>query len=149
MNLNYTGTKAVASLTLGGVAQTVAGTYGSLTSDAIFKSAYFDGTGTVTVGDPATAAFITSFGTNVAGSTAVIDPVAANAAAITWIVPAGTNLATLAPEFVLSPGATCSDQTSGVIPSPGFDAGPVVYTVVSQDTSVTNVYTVTATVFAG
>jgi autotransporter-associated beta strand protein len=145
VNLDYTGEHNVAALTLGGVAQ-VGGIYGSLTSDAIFKSAYFEGAGTVRVGDPATFAFITSFGTNVAGSNAVIDAVSANAAAINWIVPAGTNLATLAPEFVLSPGATCSNQTSGAIPGPGFDAGPVVFSVVSQDTTVTNVYTVSVTV---
>lgn len=145
VNLNYTGTKAIASLTLGGMAQ-AGGIFGSLTSDAIFKSAYFEGAGTVTVGDPATFAFITSFGANIAGSAAVIDPVSANAAAINWVVPAGTNLATLAPEFVFTSGATCSDQTSGATPAPGFDAGPVVYTIVSQDTSVTNVYTVSVTV---
>ena len=144
-NLNYTGNKAIASLTLGGEAQ-ADGSYGSLTSDASFKSAYFQGTGTVTVGDPATFASITSFGANVPGSSAAIGAVAANAADIDFYVPAGTNLATLAPEFVLSPGATCSDQTSGAIPSPGFDAGTVDYTVVSQDMTVTNFYTVAVTV---
>jgi autotransporter-associated beta strand protein len=146
VELNYPGTKSVFSLTLGGVEQTAAGTYGSATSDATFKSGYFVGGGTVTVGDPAYAANITSFGANVAGSAAVIGTVAANAAAITWYVPAGTDPAPLAPAFVMSPDATCSDQTSEVIPSPGFDVGPVVYTVVSQNTLVTNVYTVTATV---
>ncbi len=147
VDLNYTGNTTIASLTLGGALQ-ANGIYGSLTSGAIIKSVYFEGSGTVTVGDPATFAFITSFGTNVAASTAVIDPVSANAAAISWIVPSGTDLATLAPDFVLSPGATCSDQTSTTVPSPGFDAGPVVYTVVSQDSSVTNVYTVSVTVIA-
>lgn len=148
VNLNYTGSKSIDSLTLDGVEQTAVGTYGSLASDAVFKSAYFDfaGMGTVTVGEPAAAAYIISFGANVSGSSAVIDPVVGNAAAIEWIVPVGTDPATLAPEFELSPGATCSDQTSGTLPSPGFDAGPVVYTVVSQDSSVTNVYTVSVTV---
>jgi fibronectin-binding autotransporter adhesin len=145
VNLNYTGTKSITSLTLGGVAQD-SGIYGSVTSDALFKSAYFEGAGTVTVGEPETFAFITSFGTNIAGSTAVIDPVSANAAAINWILPAGTDLATLAPEFVLSPGASSGNQTSGGIPNPGFDAGPVVYSIVSEDSSVTNVFTVTVTV---
>jgi fibronectin-binding autotransporter adhesin len=53
MNLNYVGTKTVASLTLGGVAQTTPGTYGSVASGAIFQSdTYFTtgSTGTVTVG---------------------------------------------------------------------------------------------------
>jgi autotransporter-associated beta strand protein len=121
------------------------GTYGSLSSDAFFKSPFFEGTGTVSTGDLATAAYITSFGTNLSGSTAVIDPVIANVAAISWIVPSGTNLAALAPEFVLTSGATCSDQTSGVIPTPDFGTGPVTYTIVSPDTSVTNIYTVTVT----
>ena len=143
--LNYTGSHVVSALTLGGVMQTYPGTYGSLTSDATFKSSYFAGTGTVTTGDPASAAFVLSFGTNVVGSVAVIDPPVAGAAAISWLVPDGTDLATLAPDFTLSPGATCSDQTSGVVPSPDFSAGPVVYTVVSQDTLNTVTYTVTAT----
>ena len=142
--LNYTGSHNVSSLTLGGVAQTNPGTYGSLASDATFKSSYFTGTGTVTTGDPASAALVTSFGTNVVGSLAVIDPPVAGAAAISWLVPDGTDLATLAPDFTLSPGATCSDQTSGVVPSPNFSAGPVVYTVVSQNSLNTVTYTVTA-----
>jgi autotransporter-associated beta strand protein len=69
-----------------------------------------------------------------------------NAAAISWVVPPGSNLATLAPEFVLTPGATCSNRTSGAIPSPDFSAGPVTYSIVSPDSLTTNVYTVTATV---
>ena len=144
--LNYTGTHVVSALTLGGVVQTYPGTYGSTTSDATFKSSYFTGTGTVTTGDPASAAFVISFGTNVVGSLATIDAPVAGAAAISLLVPDGTDLATLAPDFTLSPGATCSDQTSGVVPSPNFSAGPVVYTVVSQDTLNTVTYTVTATI---
>lgn len=146
VNLNFTGTKAIDSLTLGGTLQTADGSYGSALSDATFKSSFFDGTGTVTIGDPDKAAFITSFGATLAGSSAIINPVTSNTATIEWIVPAGSELSTLAPEFVISPGATCSDQTSGATPSPGFDAGPVTYTVVSQDTTVTNVYTVSVTV---
>jgi len=145
VNLNYTGTKAIGTLTLGGMVKFNPGTYGSLTSDATFKSNYFVGTGTVTTGVPASAAYITSFGTNVAGSIALIDPPVAGAAAISWLVPDGTDLATLAPDFALSLGATCGDQTSGVLPSPNFSAGSVVYTVQSQDTLVTITYTVTAT----
>ena len=50
MNLNYPGTKSVASLTLGGVAKTASGTYGSVASGADFQNdTYFVGTGTVTV----------------------------------------------------------------------------------------------------
>ena len=51
MNLNYSGTKAVASLTLGGVAQTAPGTYGSTNSDADFQNdTFFLGAGTITLG---------------------------------------------------------------------------------------------------
>ncbi len=86
---------------------------------------------------------IITFGTNVAGSTAVISPVVANAGTITWTVPYLTPLATLAPTFTLfSPAATC-DRISGAVPSPDFGAGSVTYTV--TDGAVTNVYTVTAT----
>lgn len=146
VNLNYSGTKAIVSLTLGGVPQAANGTYGSAASGADFQSTRFSGTGTVTLGDPAMAAFITSFGTNVPGSFAVISPVDTNIATVSWTVPGGTDLATLAPEFVLSTGATMTDQTSGAIPSPGFDAGPVAYTVASSNGLVTNVYTVSVTV---
>ncbi|MCF7733644.1 MAG: autotransporter-associated beta strand repeat-containing protein [Akkermansiaceae bacterium] len=51
VNLNYAGTKNIASLTLGGVAKTDPGTYGSVASLADFQDdTYFAGTGTVTVG---------------------------------------------------------------------------------------------------
>jgi autotransporter-associated beta strand protein len=51
VNLNYTGTKEVASLTLGGVAKTANGTYGSVQSGATFQDdTYFAGTGMVRVG---------------------------------------------------------------------------------------------------
>jgi autotransporter-associated beta strand protein len=53
MNLNYAGTKTVASLTLGGVAQTTPGTYGSVASGATFQSdTWFTSgsTGTLTIG---------------------------------------------------------------------------------------------------
>ncbi len=144
--LNYTGSKSILSLTLNGVAQTVAGTYGSTDSDATFKSGYFAGTGTVQVGDPAFAANITSFGTNVVGSAAVIDAVVGNAAAITWYVPSGTDLASLAPAFVMTSGAMCLERNTGDQPVPGFNAGTVDYSVRSPNLLVTNVYTVTAVV---
>ncbi len=143
VNLNYVGTKTVASLTLGGVAQTIPGTYGSVASGAdVQNDTYFAGAGTVTVLPSAT---ISVFGTNVIGSSAVISPVVANVATIAWTVPFGTVLANLAPEFTMSYGATC-DRTSGAIPSPNFSAGPVVYTVTSSDSLITNAYTVTVTV---
>jgi hypothetical protein len=51
LDLTYTGTRTVASLTLGGVAKTAPGTYGSVASGANFPDdTYFTGTGTVTVG---------------------------------------------------------------------------------------------------
>ena len=50
VDLNYTGTRTIASLTLGGVAQTTPGTYGSAASGATFPDdTYFAGTGTVTI----------------------------------------------------------------------------------------------------
>ncbi|MCX6873255.1 MAG: autotransporter-associated beta strand repeat-containing protein [Verrucomicrobia bacterium] len=53
MNLNYTATRDIASLTLGGVAQTAPGTYGSVASGATFQSdTYFVGSGTVRLGGP-------------------------------------------------------------------------------------------------
>jgi autotransporter-associated beta strand protein len=48
VNLNYTGTRTIAALTLGGTNQP-AGTYGSTSSPAARKNAHFTGTGTVTV----------------------------------------------------------------------------------------------------
>lgn len=146
LDLNFSGTKSISSLTLGGVEQVIAGTYGSPTSDANFRSNYFSGDGIVSTGDPDSSAFITSFGTNVANSTATIGVVADNAATITWYVPSNVDLATLAPSFTLTAGSTSSDQTSETIPSPGFDAGSVVYTIVSANATVTNTYTVTAEV---
>jgi len=143
VNLNYVGTKIVASLSLGGVAQTIPGTYGSVASGAAVQNdTYFAGTGTVTILPSAT---ISDFGTNVIGSSAVISPVVANAATIAWTVPYGTVLANLAPTFTMSHGATCN-QTSGAIPSPSFSAGPVVYVVTSSDSLIANSYTVTVTV---
>ena len=50
VNLNYAGTRNIASLTLGGVPKTDPGTYGSAASGADFQSAEFAGTGTVTIG---------------------------------------------------------------------------------------------------
>ena len=77
------------------------------------------------------------------GSGGVIDQFSQT---ITITVPAGTNLATYAPTFTLSPGATC-DPASGAIPSPNFSTmNPVTYTVTSEDTSSTSSYLVTVNV---
>ncbi len=92
---------------------------------------------------PTTPATITAFGTNVAGSTAVISPVVAKAGTIAWTVPFGTSLATLAPTFSLYSSAATCDRTSGAVPSPNFGAGSVDYTV--TDGATVNTYTVTAT----
>jgi hypothetical protein len=89
---------------------------------------------------PGPQAKITSFG--LPGSPAVIN---SSAKTIAWMVPNGTAPSSLAPEFTLSPGATCN-QTSGAIPTPNLGTGPVPYKVISSDNLITNVYTVTVTV---
>ena len=63
------------------------------------------------------------------GPGAAIGPVAANAAAISWTLPFGTNVASLAPTYSLSPGATC-------VPASGSTqnfTNPVHYIVQSSD----------------
>jgi uncharacterized repeat protein (TIGR02543 family) len=63
-NLNFTGTRTIASLTLDGVAQ-APGTYGSTTSTATYRSdTYFSGTGTVTVLQPTTTSLNLSTGSS-------------------------------------------------------------------------------------
>jgi autotransporter-associated beta strand protein len=58
LSLNFTGSRQVASLSLGGVAQ-ASGSYGSSVSPATNKNdTYFSGTGTVTVSPVATAAIV-------------------------------------------------------------------------------------------
>ncbi len=149
VNLNYTGTKTIASLTLGGVAKLAAGTYGSVASGAEFKSDYFVGTGTVTVVALTPQAYITAFGTNILGSNAVIGDPVGGAANITWFVPNETDLATVAPTFTMSSGATCN-QISGNTPNPDFSVtGSVNYIVKASDfetSGITTDYTVTVTV---
>ena len=51
VNLNYSGTRSLFSLTLGGVNK-LAGVYGSSNSPAAYQDAHFSGTGTVTVPVP-------------------------------------------------------------------------------------------------
>jgi hypothetical protein len=83
------------------------------------------------------AANIVSF-----GSGATIGPVTASAASISWTVPFGTNLTTLAPTYTLSIGATC-DKSSG---STQNFTSPMHYIVTSSDSLFTTDYTVTVTV---
>ncbi len=92
-------------------------------------------------------AWMTSFGANVAGSSAAIGAVVGNKISIAWTVAYSmtpAEIAALAPEYTLSTNATCN-QPNGGIPTPNFGTGPVDYTVISSDGSITNVYTVTVT----
>ena len=133
VNLNYTGTKNIASLTLGGVPQT-GGTHGSTASPAANKNdTYFSGTGTVTV-PLSSAKDILTFSFGALGSAAI------GASTINLDVPIGTDRTALAPTYTLSPGATCS-PISGT--SRNFTSAQI-YTVTAQDGS-TKAYTVTVT----
>ena len=79
------------------------------------------------------------------GPGATIGPVAANAAAISWTVPFGTNPASLAPTFTMSPGATCT-KASG---STQDFTNPLHYIVKASDfatSGTTTDYTATVTV---
>ena len=79
------------------------------------------------------------------GPGATIGPVAANAAAISWTVSFGSNVAALAPTYTLSPGATCN-QASG---STQNFTSPVHYIVQASDFATsgkTTDYTVSVTV---
>ncbi len=72
-----------------------------------------------------------------------------NAAGITWNLTPGTNLATLAPTFTLSAGATCTIGGTPVASGDpvSFSGGPVVFTVTAQGASpIINAYTVTTVV---
>ena len=79
------------------------------------------------------------------GPGATIGPVAANAAAISWTVPYGTNVTSLAPTYTLSAGATCN-KASG---STQNFTSPVHYIVQASDFATsgkTTDYTVTVAV---
>jgi len=102
------------------------------------------------------AAQILSFGTNVAGSSAVISPLVGGSATIAWTLPydpygkpgGAALIAALSPTYTLTSG-TCVQPNDGFTPpAPGFGAGPVSYTVTDTSTvpATANVYTVTATV---
>ena len=81
------------------------------------------------------------------GPGGVIGPVIANAADIAWTVPFGSNLATLAPTFTLSVGATCTVDGNPVVSGTtiDFSSGPKDFVVTAKDNTVINTYTVTAT----
>lgn len=133
VNLNYTGTKNIASLTLGGIPQN-GGTHGSTASPAANKNdTYFSGTGTVTV-PLSTAKDMLTFSFGALGSAAI------GASTIHLDVPIGTDRTALAPTYTLSPGATCSPVSGSSL---NFTI-PQIYTVTAQDGS-TKAYTVTAT----
>ncbi len=85
-------------------------------------------------------ATLLGLGGNVAGSTAEIGPTDGNVTAVRWTVPHGTDLASLAPTYEVSSGV--GHPASGARPSPGFDAGPVTYTITSAGR--TSAYVVTA-----
>ena len=93
----------------------------------------------------APAATMLSFGSNVAGSSAVIGLPERGRASVTWTLPYGTTaeqLATLAPSFTLSSGKCTPGSTT--VPQPKVGAAPATYTV--TDGPITNVYTVTTVV---
>ncbi len=79
------------------------------------------------------------------GPSATIGSATANAAAISWNVPFGTNVSNLAPTYILSAGATCS-KASGSIQD---FTNPVHYIVQASDFGTSGKstdYTVTVTV---
>ena len=78
------------------------------------------------------------------GPDATIGAVVANAATIAWTVPFVTNLATLAPTFTLSPGASCTVNGIPIVSGATEDfTNPVHYIVKSSNNLITNDYTVT------
>ena len=90
---------------------------------------------TVTLDDAAAPGAILNFGMRG-------NPASISGGNIDLTVPAGTDVTTLAPIFLASPGAIC-DHVSGN----SYDfTNPVSYTMVSQDASTTRRYTVRVTV---
>ncbi len=132
--LNYAGDHVLPSLTLNGVVQPN-GTYGSTASGAsTIDDAHFTGTGTVTVGPHKQAKILTFV---VAGSLATTINQINLTIGVT--VPSGTDVTTLAPTYTVSPRAT-STPASGDVRD--FST-PQTYSVTSEDTLTTQVYTVT------
>jgi len=84
------------------------------------------------------------------GPGATIGPVAANAAAISWTVPFGSNKAALSPTFTLSDGATCTVGLDTPVSGETRDfTSPVHYIVKASDFATsgkTTDYTVTVVV---
>ena len=84
------------------------------------------------------------------GPGATIGPVAANAAAISWGVPSGSDLMTQTPTFTLSDGATCTVNGSPAVSGETRDfTSPVHYIVQASDfatSGTTTDYTVTVKV---
>ena len=134
VNLNFAGTKSIASLTLGGVPQ-AGGTHGSTASDATHKNdTYFVGTGTVTA--PASSEKkMRTFSFGALGAATIGD------STITLEVPFGTNTTSLAPTYTVSLGATGSPASGTAL---NF-ASPQTYTITAEDLS-TKAYTVTVVV---
>lgn len=131
VNLNFSGSKNIGGLTLGGIAQT-GGTHGSTASDATFKNdTYFSGTGMVTV-PPSSANDVLTFSFGVLGAATI------NGTTITLEVPSGTDRTNLAPTYTVSPGASGS-PVSG---TPRNFTSTQTYTITAQDLS-TREYTVT------
>ena len=79
-----------------------------------------------------------TFGANVSGSSAIIDPVANT---VLWTVPYGTSLTSMAPAYTVSAQAAGSPASGATL---NFSA-PQTYTLTGQDGS-TKVYTVTVAV---
>jgi hypothetical protein len=71
-------------------------------------------------------------------------PAAMNGTDVTWSLPSGTDVTTLAPTFTLSAGASC-DRVSG---TPYDFSSPVHYIVTSADTLTIKDYTVTVVLVA-
>ena len=135
VNLNYSGTRNITGLTLGGIAQT-SGTHGSIASGAAHPNdTYFTpgSTGTVTVPASSSKNMLTfNFG--------ALGVATIGASTITLEVPFGTNRTALAPTYTVSPGATASPLSGTTL---NF-TGPQIYTVTAEDLS-TKAYTVTVT----
>lgn len=96
---------------------------------------------TVNVAIGSMAKDILTFGTNYAGSSAIIST---SAATVAWSVPFGTDVTTLAPAYTVSALATGSPP-SGT--ARNFSS-PQTYTITAQDLSTTN-YIVTVTMLPG
>jgi autotransporter-associated beta strand protein len=104
-------------------------------ADGVKTWSFNEGDGVLSVNSAAT---ITAFG--IPGASGVIN---SNALTIQLYVPAGTNLATLAPTYTITTG-TCNQPNDGLTPpTPNFSTGPVHYIVTAGNT--VNDYLVTVT----